>query len=285
MMKKAILAALVLSLLLAVLTACGAEAQPTTPEPAPKIEEPTKPEPLAASEKVEISQEELEPIFEKVFTEASGNHPEDWSIDFQITDEIGKITKVIPEDKEAPSNLREIYTEWRAAKTEPDTAEPEPEPIPEPEPEPIPEPEPEPAAQQPQTQPPTQGQETLSSSGSSNSLTPSSTVQETPSEAPTTSTNNSGDISTTYPAGTTVQLGNTTYTSTGIIANASGWTLFTAADGSSIIVSKSGTKTPCLPDNELTNLDLSDGGQAEAEAGNFGHYDFGDQEHDFCGES
>lgn len=227
--------------------------------------------------------EELEPIFEKVFTEASGNHPEDRSIDFQITDEIGKITRAIPEDKEAPSNLREIYTEWRAAKTEPDTAEPEPEPIPEPEPEPIPEPEP--AAQQPQTQTPTQGQETLSSNGSSNSSTPSSTVQETPSEAPTTSTNNSGDTSTTYPAGTTVQFGNTTYTSTSIIANASGWTLFTAADGSSIIVSKSGTKKPCISDERAANLDRSDGGQSLVEEGLIGHNDFGDQEHDFRGES
>ena len=150
-MKKILFSALILSLLLATLTACGAEAkQATEPEPTPKIEEP-KPEPLAASEKTEISQEELEPIFETVFTEASENHPEDWSIDFQITDEIGKITKAIPEDKKAPANLREIYIEWRAAKTEPDTAEPEPEPIPEPEPEPIPEPEPEPVAQQPTT--------------------------------------------------------------------------------------------------------------------------------------
>lgn len=128
-MKKAILAALILSLLMATLTACGAEAQqPTTPEPTPKIEEP-KPEPLAAPEKVEISQEELEPIFEQVYTEASENHPEDWSVDFQITDEIGKITKAIPEDKKAPVNLREIYIEWRTAKTDPEpTAEPEPEP-------------------------------------------------------------------------------------------------------------------------------------------------------------
>ena len=154
-MKKAILAALILSLLLATLTACGAEAQqPTTLEPAPKIEqsEPVaKPEPLAASEKTEISQEELEPIFEKVFTEVSENHPENWSVDFQITDEIGKVTKAIPEDKKAPANLREIYIEWRAAKTEPDTTEPEPEPIPEPDPEPIPEPESEPVLQQPTT--------------------------------------------------------------------------------------------------------------------------------------
>ena len=117
-MKKILFSALILSLLLATLTACGAEAkQPTTPEPAPKIEEP-KPEPLAAPEKNEISQEELEPIFETVFTEASENHPEDWSIDFQITDEIGKITKAIPDDKKAPANLREIYIEWRAAKTD-----------------------------------------------------------------------------------------------------------------------------------------------------------------------
>lgn len=137
-MKKILFSALILSLLLATLTACGAEAQQATePEPTPKIEEP-KPEPLAAPEKAEISREELEPIFEQVYTEASENHPEDWSIDFQITDEIGKITKAIPEDKKAPANLREIYIEWRAAKTEPDTAEPEPEPIPEPEPEPVP---------------------------------------------------------------------------------------------------------------------------------------------------
>lgn len=135
-MKKAILAALILSLLMATLTACGAEAQqPTTPEPAPKIEqsEPVaKPEPLAAPEKAEISREELEPIFEQVYTEASENHPEDWSIDFQITDEIGKITKAIPEDKKAPVNLREIYIEWRTAKTDPEpTAEPEPKSAPE----------------------------------------------------------------------------------------------------------------------------------------------------------
>ena len=117
-MKKILFSALILSLLLATLTACGAEAkQATEPEPTPKIEEP-KPEPLAAPEKNEISQEELEPIFETVFTEASENHPEDWSIDFQITDEIGKITKAIPEDKKAPANLREIYIEWRAAKTD-----------------------------------------------------------------------------------------------------------------------------------------------------------------------
>lgn len=46
-MKKAILAALILSLLLATLTACGAEAQqPTTPEPTPQVNqiEPEKPE-------------------------------------------------------------------------------------------------------------------------------------------------------------------------------------------------------------------------------------------------
>lgn len=46
-MKKAILATLILSLLLAALNACGAEAQqPATPEPAPKVEqsEPEKPE-------------------------------------------------------------------------------------------------------------------------------------------------------------------------------------------------------------------------------------------------
>lgn len=131
-MKKILFSALILSLLLATLTACGAEAkQATEPEPTPKIEEP-KPEPLVAPEKVEISQEELEPIFETVFTEASENHPEDWSIDFQITDEIGKITKAIPDDKKAPANLREIYIEWRAAKTEPEpTAEPEPKSAPE----------------------------------------------------------------------------------------------------------------------------------------------------------
>ena len=130
-MKKVILSILVISLLLLILTACGAEAKQSEPEPAPKIEEP-KPEPLAAPEKVEISQEELEPIFETVFTEASENHPEDWSVDFQITDEIGKITKAIPEDKKAPVNLREIYIEWRAAKTEPEpTAEPEPKSAPE----------------------------------------------------------------------------------------------------------------------------------------------------------
>lgn len=121
-MKKILFSALILSLLLATLTACGAEAkQATEPEPTPKIEqsEPVaKPEPLAAPEKAEISQEELEPIFETIFTEASGNHPEDWSVDFQITDEIGKITKAIPEDKKAPANLREIYIEWRAAKTD-----------------------------------------------------------------------------------------------------------------------------------------------------------------------
>lgn len=154
-MKKILFSALILSLLLATLTACGAEAQqPTTPEPTPEIEqsEPVaKPEPLAAPEKAEISQEELEPIFEQVYTEASENHPEDWSVDFQITDEIGKITKAIPDDKKAPANLREIYIEWRTAKTEPDTAEPEPEPIPESEPEPIPEPESEAVPQQPTT--------------------------------------------------------------------------------------------------------------------------------------
>lgn len=117
-MKKILFSTLILSLLLVTLTACGAEAkQSAEPEPTPKIEEP-KPEPLSAPEKTEISQEELEPIFEQVYTEASGNHPEDWSIDFQITDEIGKITKAIPEDKKAPANLREIYIEWRAAKTD-----------------------------------------------------------------------------------------------------------------------------------------------------------------------
>ena len=135
-MKKILFSALILSLLLAILTACGAEAkQATEPEPTPKIEqsEPVaKPEPLAAPEKTEISQEELEPIFEQVYTEASETHPEDWSIDFQITDEIGKITKAIPDDKKAPANLREIYIEWRAAKTEPEpTAEPEPKSAPE----------------------------------------------------------------------------------------------------------------------------------------------------------
>ena len=52
-MKKILFSALILSLLLATLTACGAEAkQATEPEPTPKIEEP-KPEPLAAPKKTE----------------------------------------------------------------------------------------------------------------------------------------------------------------------------------------------------------------------------------------
>lgn len=287
-MKKILFSTLILSLLLATLTACGAEAQqPTTPEPAPKIEqsEPVaKPEPLAASEKTEISQEELEPIFEQVYTEACENHPENWSVDFQITDEIGKVNKAIPEDKKAPANLREIYIEWRAAKTEPDTAEPEPEPIPEPEPEivpePVPEPEPEPVAQQTQTPAPTQKQETPSSTSSGSSQTQSSTVSETPSETPAASTS----TSTTYPAGTTVTgPGGETYTSTGEVTGY-GWVLFNSASGGVISVNpKTGTQRVCIT-GAGADVDLGDGGQAMADAGGMSH-DWSPDEHNFNGES
>lgn len=107
-MKKAILAALILSLLLAALTACGGETQqPAAPEPAAETK------PLASAEKAEISQEELEAIFKKVYTETSENSPEDGSVDSLITEEIEKVTQAIPEDKKAPSNLRELYAKWR----------------------------------------------------------------------------------------------------------------------------------------------------------------------------
>ncbi len=119
-MKKAILTTLILSLLLTALTACGAQAQQPQaqqPEPTPQENqtEPPKPVQLSEAEKAEISQEELEAIFENVYTTASENHPEDWSLDFQISDEVGKISKAIPEDKKAPANMREIYIEWRSA--------------------------------------------------------------------------------------------------------------------------------------------------------------------------
>lgn len=220
-MKKILLSALIFSLLLATLTACGAEAKQTTePEPAPKIEtpEPAKPEPLV--EKTEISQEELEPIFETVYTEASGNHPENWSVDFQITDEVGKINQAIPEDKKAPANLREIYTEWRTEKVESETpveSEPEPEPAPEPtpepepEPEPITEPEPEPEVNQPTT-PTNIGSTNTSNSGGT--TTPSSQNQssggQTQTEAPkteTTTQDNSGGTPDPYGLGITIPPG------------------------------------------------------------------------------
>lgn len=148
-MKKTLISLLVLSFLLAVLTACGAQAmQPEAPEsePAPQVEktEPAKAEPLSEVEKTEISLEDLETIFEEVYTTASGSHPEDWSTDFQITDELGKIKNAIPDDKIAPSDLRSIYTDWRTARTE--AEEPEEAPAPEPE-----EPEEAPIAQQPTT--------------------------------------------------------------------------------------------------------------------------------------
>ena len=130
-MKKTCFSILILSLLLATLTACGAQAQQLDePEPAPQADqiEPAKPVQLSEPEKTEISQEELEAIFESVYTTA--NHPEDWSVDFQITDEIGKINSAIPDDKKAPSDLRTIYIDWRAARvdTAPITSE-EPAPV------------------------------------------------------------------------------------------------------------------------------------------------------------
>ena len=120
-----------MSLLLAILTACGAQAkQPDEPSPTPQADqiELAQPVQLSEPEKTEISQEELESIFETVYTSASENHPEDWSVDFQITDEIGKINSAIPDNKKAPSNLRTIYIDWRAVRvgTAPITSQEEP---------------------------------------------------------------------------------------------------------------------------------------------------------------
>ncbi len=132
-MKRTNFSILILSLLLTVLTACGAQAKQPD-EPAPTLQadqiELAQPVQLSEPEKTEISQEELESIFETVYTSASESHPEDWGVDFQITDEIGKINSAIPDDKHAPSDLRTIYIDWRAAKvdTAPATIEEEPAP-------------------------------------------------------------------------------------------------------------------------------------------------------------
>lgn len=325
-MKKGIKTLAMLSMLLAVCVGCSANATTEAPEnnaPVGRVAEPAQ---LAEKEKEEITQEALYAIFEDVYTTEHDKHPGDWSVDFQITDEIGKVNKAIPEDVKAPDDVRAQYTEWRAARVETDSATVPAEATPE-----------QsytfdevyevvyatsqvnirsgpgvdygkvgslgrgdgitrtgigtgdyskwsrvefsdgtiayiassylstskPVAQQTQTPAPTQKQETPSSTSSGSSGTQSSTVSETPSETPTasTSTSNSGGTSTTYPAGTTVQFGNTTYTSTGIIANGNGWVRFEAADGSAIIVNpKTGTKKPCISDERAANLDLSDGG-------------------------
>lgn len=130
-MKRRIVSMAFLTGVLFMCVACSANA--STPELPPEnnveVEETVKTEPLAQSneELPEISLEELEAIFEDVYTAASGNHPEDWSVDFQITDEIGKINKAIPDDKKAPSDLRVIYIEWRTERTAPEPAEEMPE--------------------------------------------------------------------------------------------------------------------------------------------------------------
>lgn len=109
-------------MLLTVCVGCSANATTEAPEnnaPVGKVAEPAQ---LAEKEKEEITQDALYAIFEDVYSTEHDQHPEDWSVDFQITDEIGKVNKAIPEDVKAPDDVRAQYTEWRAARIETDSA-------------------------------------------------------------------------------------------------------------------------------------------------------------------
>lgn len=352
-MKKGIKTLAMLSMLLAVCVACSANATTEAPENNAPVGQVAEPAELSEKEKEEITQEALYAIFEDVYSTEHGKHPGDWSVDFQITDEIGKVNKAIPEDVKAPDDVRAQYTEWRAARVETDSATVPAEATPE-----------QsytfdevyeavyatsqvnirsgpgvdygkvgslgrgdgitrtgigtgeyskwsrvefsdgtvayvassylsttkPVAQQPQAPASTQKQETPSSTSSGSSQTQSSTVSETTSETPaaSTSTNNSGGTSTVtndkYPTGTTVQFGNTTYTSTGELVLGGKWVRCTASDGSAIAVNiKSGTTRPLIT-GAGADVDLGDGGQAMADAGGVWH-NSSEEEHNFNGES
>ena len=121
-MKKGIKTLAMLSMLLAVCVACSANATTEAPENNAPVGQVAEPAQLSEKEKEEITQEALYAIFEDVYSTEHGKHPGDWSVDFQITDEIGKVNKAIPEDVKAPDDVRAQYTEWRAARVETDSA-------------------------------------------------------------------------------------------------------------------------------------------------------------------
>lgn len=121
-MKKGIKTLAMLSMLLAVCVACSANATTEAPENNAPVGQVAEPAELSEKEKAEITQEALYAIFEDVYSTEHGKHPGDWSVDFQITDEIGKVNKAIPEDVKAPDDVRAQYTEWRAARVETDSA-------------------------------------------------------------------------------------------------------------------------------------------------------------------
>lgn len=121
-MKKGIKTLAMLSMLLAVCVACSANATTEAPENNAPVGQVAEPAELSEKEKAEITQDALYAIFEDVYSTEHGKHPGDWSVDFQITDEIGKVNKAIPEDVKAPDDVRAQYTEWRAARVETDSA-------------------------------------------------------------------------------------------------------------------------------------------------------------------
>lgn len=121
-MKKGIKTLAMLSMLLAVCVACSANATTEAPENNAPVGQVAEPAELSEKEKAEITQDALYAIFEDVYSTEHDKHPEDWSVDFQITDEIGKVNKAIPEDVKAPDDVRAQYTEWRAARVETDSA-------------------------------------------------------------------------------------------------------------------------------------------------------------------
>ena len=120
-MKKGIKTLAMLSMLLAVCVACSANATTEAPENNAPVGQVAEPAELSEKEKAEITQDALYAIFEDVYSTEHGKHPGDWSVDFQITDEIGKVNKAIPEDVKAPDDVRAQYTEWRAARVETDS--------------------------------------------------------------------------------------------------------------------------------------------------------------------
>lgn len=340
-MKKGIKTLAMLAMLLAVCVACSANATTEAPENNAPVGQVAEPAELSEKEKAEITQDALYAIFEDVYSTEHGKHPGDWSVDFQITDEIGKVNKAIPEDVKAPDDVRAQYTEWRAARVETDSATVPAEATPE-----------QsytfdevyeavyatsqvnirsgpgveygkvgslgrgegitrtgigtgdyskwsrieysdgtvayvassylsttkPVAQQPQA--PTSS----SNKGNSGNVTQAS-VETQPVESVTPPVQTSTVTNDKYPTGTTVQFGNTTYTSTGELVLGGKWVRCTASDGSAIAVNiKSGTVTQLIT-GAGADVDLGDGGQAMADAGGMGHTDFGDQEHNFNGES
>lgn len=283
-MKRRIITLAILAMLLTVCVACNANATPApAQEELPPVEKVV--EPAQLSEKEEISKEALELIFSEVYTSEHDKHPDSWSEDFCITDEVGKINKAIPDDKKAPVDLRTQYTEWRAAQAEADIpAEPEPEV------EPI-------AEQEPEVEQPTTSSNTdsanVSDSGGEGDWRSNMIIGDGPGQGdssgiipgdPSNITGNIGgsgdsdsseqsepaptpeETSNPYPAGTTIQWGSETYTSTGELVNGGKWALFTGPNGKGFIKNIiDGTEMPCVPDNYLSSLDLSDGGASIAD--------------------